>query len=83
VQHIARFEERHRLLGDGYCLAGTWIVPHAGVAPPHREGAETTQYYAIAPSPCGGDLVEYRRHDQLNIRYPKLRIAGGEFRYEI
>jgi hypothetical protein len=58
-------------------------VPHAGVAPPHREGAETTQYYAIAASQCGGDLVEYRRHDQLDVCCPQMRIAGGEFRDEI
>jgi hypothetical protein len=83
AQHIAGLEERHRLLGDGYRLAGTRIVPRAGVALLHREGAETTQLHAAAASQCGGDLVEYRGHDQLDVRVPKMRIAGGEFRDEI
>jgi hypothetical protein len=53
-----------------------------GVAPFHPEGAKTTQYDAIAASQCGGDLVEYRHHDQLDICLPQMRVAGGEFRDE-
>jgi hypothetical protein len=53
-----------------------------GVAPPHREGAEPPQFDALAASQSGGDLVEYRRDDKLDVRDAQIRIAGGEFRVE-
>ena len=64
-------------------LAGTRIVPDAGAALLHREGAETTQLDALAASQSAGDLVEYRRHDQLHIRHAQMRMAGGKFRDEV
>jgi len=55
----------------------------ASIAPLYREGAETTQLDATASSQRVGDPIEYRRHDQLDILLPEMRIAGGEFRDEI
>jgi glutathione S-transferase len=82
AQLFARLEERRHLRGDGYSLAGAWIAPIGGIAPPHREGAKTAQLDAIAARQRIGDLVKYHRHDQLNSRLPKMRMAGGEFRDE-
>jgi hypothetical protein len=42
-----------------------------------------TQLDAAATSQRVGDLVEYRDYDQLDVRHPKMRIAGGEFCDEI
>ena len=53
------------------------------LAPLHREGAETTQLHAFTAGERGGDLVEDRRHDQLDFCLPQMRIAGGEFCDEI
>jgi hypothetical protein len=54
-----------------------------GVALLHREDAETTQLDALAANQGVGDLVEYRRHDQLDIRNPQMRIVGCEVRDEL
>ena len=45
----------------------------------HPEGAETAQLDAAAACQCVGDLLEYRVHDQLDVRRLEVRIAGGEF----
>jgi hypothetical protein len=80
---LAGLEEWHRLLVHRYHRLGARIARGTGVALFHREGAETTQLDALAASQSGGDVVEYRRHDQLDIRLPQMRIVGGEFRDEI
>ena len=77
AQLIAGLEERHRLLLHRNRLACTRIAADAGVTPLHREGAETTQLDALAASQSGGDVVEYRRHDQLDIRLPQMRLSAA------
>jgi hypothetical protein len=55
-------------LKDGFVchhLAVARIVPDAGVSLFHCEGAETTQLDALAASQGSGDLVEYRRDDEV------------------
>jgi hypothetical protein len=47
------------------------------------EGAETAQLDAAATRQGVGDLVEYRRHDQLDIYHPQMRIIGGDVRDEV
>ena len=42
----------------------------------------TPQLDALAASQSGGDLVEYRRDDQLDVRDAQIRIADGGFRDE-
>jgi hypothetical protein len=64
-------------------LARTRIVPDAGAALLHREGAETSHLHTLAASQSGGDLIEYRRHDQLHIRHAQMWVAGGEVRDEL
>ena len=51
----------------------------------HREGAETTLLDAVAASQSGGDLVDYRRHDQLHIGYAQMRMlaASSEMRSDL
>jgi hypothetical protein len=68
--------ELRRLLLHCYHLAGARIVPDAGAAPPHREGAKPTQLDALAASQSGGDLVEDRRDDQLGVLLSQMRTAG-------
>jgi hypothetical protein len=65
-------------LATGHWLAGTRIVSDEDVALLHREDAETTQLDACAANQCGGDLVEYRRHNQLDIRLLQMRVAGAK-----
>ena len=49
----------------------------------HREGAEPAQLDAGAASQSVGDLIAYRRHNQLDIRLAQMRMAGGKFRDEL
>ena len=58
-------------------------MPDAGVAPLHREGAEPAQLHPAAVSQRVADLVEDRRHYQLDVRPPQMRMADGEFRDEV
>jgi hypothetical protein len=58
-------------------------VPDAGAALFHCEDAEPARLDALAASQSGGELVEYRRDDEFNIRYPQMRIAGSEFGDEL
>ena len=71
------------LLVRRYHPSCTRIAPDAGVELLHREYAETTQLDALAASLSAGDLVEYRRHDQLHIHHAQMRMAGGKFRNEV
>jgi hypothetical protein len=57
-------------------------MPDAGVSSPYREGAETTQLHAVAARQRVSDLLEYSRHDRLDICLPQMRVAGGQFRDE-
>jgi len=79
AQLIARFEEWQRLLVHLDRLAGHRIARDAGVALLHREGAEPSQLDTLPVSQSGGDLVEYRHHDEFRLRHPLLRRAGELF----
>src|SRR5690348_13127014 len=82
AQLLAGLEEWHCLLVDRHRLAGPGIAPGPCVAPLHRECTETAQLDAFAARQRAGDLVEYRRHDHLDVRPPQMRVGGGEFRDE-
>ena len=82
AQFLAGLEERHRLLVHRHRLAGARVAPGPGVAPLHREGAEAAQLHPLAARQRAGDLIEDRRHDQLDIGAPQMRVAGGKFRDE-
>jgi hypothetical protein len=70
AQFFAGLEERHRLLVHRHGLAGARIASEAGLAPFHPEGAEATQLDTAVARQSGSDLVEYRRHDQFDVRPP-------------
>ena len=84
--HPTRLSRQRRLLSalkngtpflaTGHWLAGTRIVSDEDVALLHREDAETTQLDACAANQCGGDLVEYRRHDQPDIRFCRCGLLA-------
>jgi hypothetical protein len=75
----------------GTVFSLTWTVtPVRGLCPmraprcfTEKASAETTQLDALAASQSAGDLVEYRRHDQLHVRHAQMRMAGGKFRDEV
>ena len=82
AQLLSGLEERHRLLVHRHRLAGAGIAPGPGVAPLHCERTKTAQLDALAARQRPSYLVEYRRHDQLDIRPPQVRVGGGKFRDE-
>src|SRR6516162_10279826 len=83
AQFLAGLEEWHRLLVHRHRLAGTRVPPGAGIAPLDGEGAEAAQLHPCAARQRAGDLIENRRHDQLDIGSPQMRVAGGKFRDEL
>ena len=82
AEFLAGLEVWRRLLVHLDRLARTRIAPDAGVALLHREGAEPSHLHTLAASQSGGDLLEYRRHDQLHIRHAQMWMAGSEVRDE-
>jgi hypothetical protein len=64
-------KERQHLLVHRHFFAGPRIAASPRGALLHREGAETTQLYAIAARQCGND-----RHDQLSILLPQMGLSA-------
>ena len=78
AHRVARLKERHRLRLHRHLPSGARIATGAGAALLYREGAEPAQLHPLAACERGGDLGEDRRHEQLDIRLPEMRIAGAE-----
>src|SRR5438270_9529271 len=78
AQLLAGLEERDVLLVDPHAVAGARIAPEPGIAPLDREGAEAPELDAVAARQGGGDLVENRRHDQLDIALIEMRVELGQ-----
>src|SRR5205085_8538506 len=85
AQLLAGLEERDVLFGDRDAVAGARVAAEAGIAALDRERAKAAQLDPVAAGEGGGDLVEDRVDDHLDIALVKVRIGLrkllNEFRF--
>ena len=87
---LSRSRSSLPVLKYGTVFSPTWTVsPVRGLCPMRalrcftEKAPKPRSSTRVAASQSAGDLVEYRRHDQLHIRYAQMRMAGGKFRDEV
>src|SRR5690242_10652949 len=76
AQLLAGLEERHVLFGDFDAVAGPRVAADPGVAALDRKRAKAAQFDAVAARQGGGDLIEDRRDDDLDIALIEVREIG-------
>src|SRR5208283_506438 len=80
---LAGLEERDVLLGNADAVAGPRVAADAGVPALYRERPEPSQLDAIATGQGGGNLVEDRSDDDLDIALIQMRVGFGELLHEL
>jgi hypothetical protein len=83
LQLPAYLEGRHRLRSHCDCLTGPRIPAVTRLPLLDEESAEVPQLDPLAACQRLSDLIENRRHDQLDISAPQMRVAGGQVRDEV
>ena len=78
AQLLAGLEERHMLFGHLDTVAGTRVAADTRVTPLHRERAKAAQLDAIATRQSGGDLIEDRGNDDLDVALIEVRVCLGK-----
>jgi len=66
---LAGLEERDALLVDGHVGPGAWIAPGPRRTVLDGECTETAQFDPVAARQRRHDLIEYRVHNVLDIRW--------------
>src|SRR6266702_231248 len=78
AQLLAGLEERDVLLVDPHAVAGARVAPEPRIATLDRKRTKASELDAIAARQRSADLVEDRRHDQLDVALVEVRGQLGQ-----